>query len=79
MAGFEGKLLEVNLTTGARKSSTVDKGILRKFIGGSGLGAKLMLDRVSPSVDPLSPDNPLFILTGPTSGTNIPGGARFCV
>ena len=79
MAGFEGKLLEINLTTGAKKSSTVDKGILRKFIGGSGLGAKLMLDRVSPNVDPLSPENPLFILTGPTSGANMPGGARFCV
>jgi aldehyde:ferredoxin oxidoreductase len=79
MAGFEGKLLEVNLTTGAMKTSTVAKDILRKYIGGSGLGAKLVLDRVSPNVDPLSPQNPLFILTGPASGTNIPGGARFVV
>jgi len=79
MAGYEGKLLEVNLTTGAIKTSKVDKDILRKYIGGSGLGAKLMLDRVSLDVDPLSPENPLFILTGPTSGTNIPGGARFSV
>ena len=79
MAGYEGKLLEVNLTTGAIKTSKVDKDILRKYIGGSGLGAKLMLDRVSLDVDPLSPGNPLFILTGPTSGTNIPGGARFSV
>jgi len=79
MAGFEGKMLEVNLTKGTTKTSVVDKDVLRKFIGGSGLGAKLMLDRVSPDVDPLSPDNTLFILTGPTSGTNIPGGARFAV
>jgi aldehyde:ferredoxin oxidoreductase len=79
MAGFEGKMLEVNLTTGTIKNSTVDKEAVRKYIGGSGLGAKLMLDRVSPDVDPLSPDNTLFILTGPTSGTNIPGGARFSV
>jgi aldehyde:ferredoxin oxidoreductase len=79
MAGFEGKMLEVNLTNGATKTSMVDKGDIRKFIGGSGLGAKLMLDRVSPDVDPLSPDNTLFFLTGPTSGTSIPGGARFTV
>jgi len=79
MAGFEGRLLEVNLTTGAKKSSNIDKGILRKYIGGSGLGAKLMLDRISPNVDPLSPDNPLFIMTGPTSGSTMPGGARFSV
>ena len=79
MAGFEGKMLEVNLTDGTTKTSTVEKDVLRKFIGGSGLGAKLMLDRVSPDVDPLSPDNTLFFLTGPTSGTSIPGGARFSV
>ena len=79
MAGFEGKMLEVNLANGTTKTSVVDKDVLRKFIGGSGLGAKLMLDRVSPDVDPLSPENTLFILTGPTSGTNIPGGARFTV
>ena len=79
MAGFEGKMLEVNLTTGAIKTSTVDKETVRKYIGGSGLAAKLMFDRVSPDVDPLSPDNILFVLTGPTSGTNIPGGARFSV
>ena len=79
MAGFEGKMLEVNLANGTTKTSVVDKDVLRKFIGGSGLGAKLMLDRVSPDVDPLSPENTLFILTGPTSGTNSPGGARFTV
>ncbi len=79
MKGFEGRMLEVNLTTGDIKSSTVDKGTLRNYIGGSGLAAKLMFDRVSPDVDPLSLDNILFVLTGPTSGTNIPGGARFSV
>ena len=79
MEGFEGKMLEVNLTDGTVKTSMVDKDSLRKFIGGSGLGAKLMLDRVAPDVEPLSPDNTLFVLTGPTSGTSIPGGARFAV
>jgi len=79
MAGFEGKLLEVNLTKGKVKASKVDKKILREFIGGSGLAAKLMFDRVPPNVDPLSPANTLFILTGPTSGATLPGGARFSV
>ncbi len=79
MSGFEGKILEVNLNDGKIGSSKLSKDVVRKFIGGSGLGAKLMFDRVSPGVDPLSPDNALFILTGPTSGTNIPGGARFSI
>jgi len=79
MAGFEGKMLEIDLSKGSISNSTVSKDIIRKFIGGSGLGAKLMFDRVDPKVDPLSPQNTLFILTGPTSGLSVPGGARFSV
>ena len=79
MAGFAGRLLEVNLSNKTVKTTCVDKDVLRKFIGGSGLAAKLLLDRVDADVEPLSPENPLIILTGPISGTNVPGGARFCV
>ena len=76
MAGYMGKMIEVNLTTGAIKKFTIGQDVLRKFMGGSGLGAKLFLDTVSPDVDPLSGDNTLFFTTGPLTGTNIPGGAR---
>jgi len=79
MGTHRGKILDVNLSTGAVKTTKIEEDVQRKFIGGSGLAAKLMFDRVSPDVDPLSPDNILFVLTGPTSGTNIPGGARFSV
>ncbi len=79
MGTHRGKILDVNLSTGAVKTTKIEEDVLRKYIGGSGLAAKLMFDRVSPDVDPLSPDNTLFFLTGPTSGTNIPGGARFSV
>ena len=79
MAVFEGKILEVNLTEGSIGSSTVDKDTLRKYIGGSGLAAKLFFDRVSPSVDPLSGDNVMFVMTGPLGGTAMPGGSRFSV
>lgn len=79
MGTYKGKILEVNLSTGAIGSSTIDKGVLRKFIGGTGLAAKLFFDRVSPDVDPLSGGNILFVMTGPLSGTNMPGGSRFSV
>jgi len=79
MAGFEGKMLEVNVTDGAIGTSTIGKDVLRNYVGGSGLAAKLFFDRVSPNVDPLSPDNQLFITTGPLSGNTLPGGARFSV
>lgn len=79
MKGYKGKLLEVNLAIGAIGHSMLKQEILRKFIGGGGLAAKLFLDRVSPDVDPLSGENVLFIMTGPLAGTNLPGTSRFCV
>ncbi|MBA7504293.1 putative oxidoreductase YdhV [subsurface metagenome] len=77
--GYTGKILEVNLTSGKISQTSVDDETLRKFIGGSGLAAKLFLDRVSPQVEPLSPQNTLFIMTGPLQGTNLPGAGRFNV
>ncbi len=79
MAIFEGKILEVNLTDGSIGSSTVDKDTIRKYIGGSGLSAKLFYDRVSLDVDPLSGDNLMVVMTGPLGGTAMPGGSRFSV
>jgi len=76
MAGFEGRMLNVNLSNGTTTKSKIDRDTLRKFIGGSGLAARLFFDSVSPDVDPLSPDNAIFIVTGPVSGTNFPGSAQ---
>ena len=76
MAAYAGKILEVNLTTGAVTHSTVDKDTLRKFIGGSGLAAKLFFDRDLVNVEPLSDKNVLFLMAGPLSGTNFPTSSR---
>ncbi|MFO8101869.1 MAG: aldehyde ferredoxin oxidoreductase family protein [Dehalococcoidia bacterium] len=79
MAAFQGKILEVNLTDGTTGTSVVDKDILRKYIGGSGLAARLFFDRVPLDVDPLSGDNVMFVMTGPLGGLAMPGGSRFSV
>ena len=79
MGGYKGKILEVNLTTGAISHSTQDADVLRKFIGGSGLAAKLLFDRVPPDVDALSAENVLFVMNGPITGTGLPGGGRISV
>jgi len=76
MGTHRGKILDVNLSTGAVKTSKIEEEVLRKFIGGSGLAAKLFLDRVSPDVDPLSDKNVLFLMAGPLSGTNFPTSSR---
>ena len=53
--GYAGKLLFVDLTTGAMEEETPDDSLYRSYIGGIGLGAKVLLDRMPDNVDPLGP------------------------
>ena len=60
-------LLEINLTTGEKKVHDVTSEI-RQYVGGRGMGAKVMWDRVSQNADPLGPENILFFGLGPLTG-----------
>ena len=79
MDGWTGRLLRVDLSTGSIAKEDVPKKILEDYIGGSGLGAKIFHDEISPDVDPLSPENKLLIMTGPLTGTLAPTGGRYMV
>ena len=78
--GYTGKILEVNLSTERITEITLEEEILRKYIGGRGLAAKILWDRLGSrweEIDPLGPENLLLILTGPLTGFY--PGARICV
>ncbi|MDT8272438.1 MAG: aldehyde ferredoxin oxidoreductase family protein [Desulfomonilia bacterium] len=77
--GYAGKFLLVNLTDKSCTDFSVDDQILKKFIGGSCLAAKLFLDRYPVDVDPLAPECPLMIMTGPMVGSGFPGTSRFSI
>jgi aldehyde:ferredoxin oxidoreductase len=77
MRGYAGKFLQADLKSGLTEHFSVPEELLHRFIGGSGLGAALFLDRFDPGVEPLSPENPLMVMTGPLTGTNFPGSSRF--
>ena len=79
MGGYVGKYLEVDLSRGAITELPIAAEVQRKYLGGSGLAAHLFFQRGKWGADPLGPDNDLFILTGPISGTLIPGSSRFAV
>jgi aldehyde:ferredoxin oxidoreductase len=53
--------------------------LLKRFLGGRGLGAKLLFDHVGPDVDPLSPENYLIFTAGLLAGTPWPTSARLHV
>ena len=74
--GYMGPIVYVDLTAGKteiRQTAGEDR---RRWIGGSGLGAKIFTAECQPETDPLSPANPLVFMTGPMTGTAIPGSGR---
>ncbi|OLS31407.1 MAG: Tungsten-containing aldehyde ferredoxin oxidoreductase [Candidatus Thorarchaeota archaeon AB_25] len=80
MSGYRGKILRVDLSAGSTSVTSIDEKLLRGFIGGAGLGARLLYDMIDANTDPLSPENPLLYLTGPLCGTMAPTGSKstFC-
>lgn len=79
MKGICGRLLEVDLTSGKTKDLPVSEGLFRKYLGGRGLGARLLFDLLPPKTDPLSPENVILFMTGPLTGTNVTGSSKFVV
>jgi len=79
MKGWIGKLLRVDLTRGEWKTEELDKNLATKFIGGRGLGSKILFDEIDPKVDPFSPNNKLIMATGPLTGTSASASGRYMV
>jgi aldehyde:ferredoxin oxidoreductase len=79
--GYNGVLLKVDLSSGTVEKAVIDPDHLAKFVGGRGLGVKLLWDqlRSKPGADPLGPDNPLLFMPGPFCGFPAPSSSRTCV
>ncbi|MEM2058242.1 MAG: aldehyde ferredoxin oxidoreductase N-terminal domain-containing protein, partial [Thermoproteota archaeon] len=70
--GYANRLAWVDLENKKVEYQELDEDIARKYIGGRGLGVKLVYDKVKPGTDPFSPDNILVIAVGPLTGTLTP-------
>lgn len=77
--GYMRKFLWVNLSDGALREETPDESLLVNFIGGYGVAARVLYNRIPPKVDPLGPENILGFITGPLTGTVAPTGTRWTV
>ena len=75
--GYMDKILNVNLTTGSLQDEALDEKQCHDFIGGYGLGARWLFNRMPGRVDPLGPLNVLGLLTGPLTGTPCITGNRW--
>lgn len=78
-SGYMGKLLYVDLTKGTFTDQELSEELSRKYIGGSGLGARLLFDQTNADTDPFGEDNVLMFLTGPLTETPVPMAGRYAV
>jgi aldehyde:ferredoxin oxidoreductase len=77
--GYLGKLLFVDLSRGRITAETPDENLYRDFIGGYGVGARILYSRQKGAVNALGPENILGVMTGPLTGTPAPLGCRYAV
>jgi aldehyde:ferredoxin oxidoreductase len=77
LGGYAGKMLFVNLSSKTIEVKDISDELVGNFIGGYGLGAKILYDMMKPGTDPLGPDNILGFITGPATGTGPLFGSRY--
>jgi len=79
LGGYAGKILVVNLSKGSIEETVLPEKTYRAFIGGYGLGIRILYERMKPGVDPLGPDNMLGFVAGALTATSVPGSGRYGV
>ncbi len=79
MNGYCGKMLFVDLTNRSTEERKLSEQMAKNFIGGYGIGAKVLFDLMKPGADALGPDNVLGFTTGVLTGTGALFSGRYTV
>lgn len=75
--GYHGKMLKVDLNSQRTSIDNLNDEDAKKYVGGTGFGAKVLYEEVPPGVQWNDPENRIIIATGPLSGTIFPGSGSF--
>lgn len=70
---YAGKILRANLSDKTTKKEDTQKDKAQLLLGGNGYAARILWDELRPGIDPLSPENKIVLMTGPLTGTGVPG------
>lgn len=76
MFGYHQKFVRVDLTNRKVVVENLDGNLLRKYMGGVGIEAKILYEETGIETAPLSPENILMAVTGPFTGTGVPTSGR---
>src|SRR5207248_11389475 len=75
--GIMGRILRVDLTAETITVEPLSPAMARMWLGGTGLGAKILYDEVPAGVEWDDPDNRLIIAAGPLAGTKVHGAGTY--
>ena len=76
-AGYMGRVVMYNLSTGELTEYPWSDKERELFIGGKTMATKIMADNFSGNEKPFSEENLIIISTGPLTGTGAPSSSRF--
>ncbi|MFO0878640.1 MAG: aldehyde ferredoxin oxidoreductase family protein [Gemmataceae bacterium] len=79
MGGYHGCYLRVDAQTGEARRIVLPEPVLRRYLGGVGLGTWLLHQESPPGGDPLAPVAPLIFCFSPLVGTPLTTSAKFAV
>jgi aldehyde:ferredoxin oxidoreductase len=71
MNGYTGQTVWVDLTQQTVSLKATDREMVKNVVGGRGLGIRLLTELAPPGIDPLAPENPIILATGPYTGAGV--------
>src|SRR4030043_2235894 len=77
--GTTGKILRVDLDENKTWIENLPEDVIRKYLGGTSLGAKLLYDEVPPKIHWVDPENRIYMLSGPLGGSGLAGTGAFSI
>lgn len=77
--GYKGKLLYINLSEKTFETRELEEQDAKMFLGGSGLGAKILFDNMDLTLDPFDSKSVIVFTTGPLVGLPFSYCARYVV
>ncbi|HEX2173114.1 MAG TPA: aldehyde ferredoxin oxidoreductase C-terminal domain-containing protein [Dehalococcoidia bacterium] len=79
LPGYAGQILRVDLSSERIWTEPIDETTARRYVGGAGLGARILYDEVPPEANWDDPENRLILATGPLAGTPVWGTGALTV
>ena len=77
--GYWNKILRIDLTNRKITKEEMDDDTCKLFVGGAGIGAKILWEEVQPKVTAFDAHNKLIFALGPFQGHPVPGSAKFSI